>query len=455
MPNLNESTYASASAKRALRAFDKRIQLAESVLKKAGRPAMSYERKLATAQTLANTQRQVKVMESIARNSGAVQPSDIGQYKRYALDMVNTVMPSLIAPDIVSVQALDNRVGMINILEYVYGSDKGSAKKGDVFASPLAYQGMNPYYTSASVDGEVINEGSHITDENKFTYLQYGPVKENTLRVLKKDGTFVSEDGVTIKANDDRTAFTGLEVGDKVYYLYDNETVPVQTPQISLNIKSHSIETTSRKLSAVWAFDAQYELMKEYGQDMQQLLSTQATAEIEQEIDNEITLDLYRIANAGPEISWSRVMPVGVNVVDHYDSFWNEIVKGSNQIYKATRRARANFMVCGLDVDAVLKTMRNFVASEDLNAIGPHFIGTLGGQIKCYVNPNYGANEFVLGYKGPNMMDAGYVYAPYMPIMTTGMLTISDDFASREGWATMYGKKALNPRLYIKGRITG
>jgi hypothetical protein len=35
--------------------------------------------------------------------------------------------------------------------------------------------------------------------------------------------------------------------------------------------------------------------------------------EIEQEIDNEITLDLQRIANAGPEIQWSRVQPVGVN----------------------------------------------------------------------------------------------------------------------------------------------
>ena len=47
---------------------------------------------------------------------------------------------------------------------------------------------------------------------------------------------------------------------------------------------------------------------------MQNLLAAQAAAEINQEIDNEITLDLYRIANAGPEIVWSRVQPVGVKV---------------------------------------------------------------------------------------------------------------------------------------------
>jgi len=188
---------------------------------------------------------------------------------------------------------------------------------------------------------------------------------------------------------------------------------------------------------------------------MQQLLATQATAEIAQEIDNEITSDVLRIANAGPEISWSRVQPVGVNIVDHYDSFWQKVVEGSNQIFAATRRARANFMICGLGVDAVLKCMRNFAASEDMTAIGPHYIGTLGGVIKCYVNPNYDPNAFVLGHKGVTFMDAGYVYAPYMPVMTTGMITLADDFAAREGWATLYGKKAINPRLYVRGHIDG
>lgn len=442
MASLNESLYSSPAAKRALKMYEKRIQIAESVRKEAGKSAMTYEQKLATAMTLSNTARQLKVMESLSAG-GATQPSSIGQYKRFAMDMVGTIMPSLIAPDLVSVQAIDNKVGMINVLEYQYGSDKGSAANSQVFASPLGYQGMNPYYTTASVDGEELTA--------QTTTLKYTPVKEGTLRVVKKDGTI--DNSITV---DKDGKLTGTpEEGSKAYYLYDNETVPVTAPQIKLDIKSIPIETESRKLSAIWAFDAQYELSKEYGADMQQLLATQATAEIEQEIDNEITLDLYRIANAGPEVSWSRIQPVGVNIVDHYDSFWNKIVEGSNQIYSATRRARANFMVCGLGVDAVLKTMRNFVPSEDMTAVGPHFIGTLGGQIKCYVNPNYDANSFVLGYKGNTLMDAGYVYAPYMPVMTTGMVTLADDFAAREGWATTYGKKTINPRLYIKGRIDG
>lgn len=359
--------------------------------------------------------------------------------------MVSTLIPTMIAPEVVSTQAIDNRVGMINILEYQYGSDKGSAKAGQTFASPLGYQGMNPYYTTASVDGEVLDANN--------PYLAYTPVKPDTLRVI--DGTTGTvKQGVTLV-----DAFTGevsgIATGDTAYYLYDNETVPVTAPQIKMNIKSLPIETKARKLAAIWSFDAQQELAKEYGQDMATLLATQAVAEIQQEIDNEITLDLYRIANAGPQVSWSRIQPTGVNIVDHYDSFWNKIVEGSNQIFASTRKCHANFMICGLNVDAVLKCMRNFVASEDFTAIGPHFIGTLGGQIKCYVNPNFDADTFVLGYKGPNMLDAGYVYCPYLPITTTGMISLADDFGTRQGWACIYGKKAINPRLYVKGQITG
>lgn len=449
MASLNESFYSTPQAKRALKMYENRIKIAESVRKQAGKPALTYEQKLATAVTLSNTARHLKAMESV--NAGATQPASIGQYKRFALDMVGTVMPSLIAPDLVGVQAIDNRVGMINVLEYKYGSDKGSAKQGDVFASSLGYQGMNPYYTTASVDGE------DLLSETTPQTLKYTPVKAGTVRIVDGKGAMLAETtDYTISGDTITLTEAGkLKTGLKAYYLYDNESVPVTSPQMSLDIKSIPIETHSRKLSAIWAFDAQYELSKEYGADMQQLLATQATAEIQQEIDNEITLDLYRIANAGPEVSWSRIQPVGVNIVDHYDSFWNKIVEGSNQIFAATRRTRANFMVCGLGVDAVLKTMRNFVSSEDLSAVGPHFIGTLGGQIKCYVNPNYDANSFVLGYKGNTLMDTGYVYAPYMPIMTTGMVTLADDFAAREGWAAQYGKKVVNPRLYVKGRIDG
>jgi len=42
--------------------------------------------------------------------------------------------------------------------------------------------------------------------------------------------------------------------------------------------------------------------------------------------------------------------------------------------------------------------MRGFKASGN-TAVGPHLLGTLNG-IKVFVNPDYPAKEYVLGYKG-------------------------------------------------------
>lgn len=84
MPSLNESLYSTPAAKRALNLYSKRIAIAESVRQKAGRTPMTYEQKLATAVCLNNTQRQLKVLESL-NYGGATQPSSIGQYKRFSI----------------------------------------------------------------------------------------------------------------------------------------------------------------------------------------------------------------------------------------------------------------------------------------------------------------------------------------------------------------------------------
>ena len=50
-------------------------------------------------------------------------------------------------------------------------------------------------------------------------------------------------------------------------------------------------------------------------------------------------------------------------------------------------------------------------------------------------------------------MDAGMFYCPYMPIVSTDLL-MTDDFAGRKGWATMYAKKCVNNKMYLRGHIT-
>lgn len=70
-------------------------------------------------------------------------------------------------------------------------------------------------------------------------------------------------------------------------------------------------------------------------------MTTQVTGEIAHEIDNELTLDLLRFADAGTPITWSRQNSNNISLVDHYDSFNAALVRGANTIYNATRKVKA------------------------------------------------------------------------------------------------------------------
>ena len=181
-------------------------------------------------------------------------------------------------------------------------------------------------------------------------------------------------------------------------------------------------------------------------------MATHAAGEISHEIDTEIVMDLYSQAGAGPELTWSKTAPVGVNLLDHYDSFFAKLTEGSNAIFGATQKYNPNFICCGINVASVIQVMRNFDGAGVGNGVGPHLIGTLGGAYKVYVVPAMAPDTFVMGFKGNNFLETGYVYAPYMPILSTDILTLAN-MQGQQGYATSYGKKMVNSKLYIKGRI--
>lgn len=172
------------------------------------------------------------------------------------------------------------------------------------------------------------------------------------------------------------------------------------------------------------------------------------------EIDTEIVQDLVRLAGAGTELTWNKIPPTGVNILDHYDSFWVKLTEGAKTIFQATQRVQPNFIVCGTNVSAVIEVMRNFDGTGADNSVGPHFIGTLGGKYKVYVAPLIDEDTFVMGYKGSNFLETGYIYAPYQLILTTDLL-MPADFKGQQGYATCYGKKMVNSKMYLRGKIVG
>lgn len=418
-----------------------RIRIAESISKKANRGPLTLESKAALATCLENTR---KICE-------ATNPSLLPS-KTFFLDMVASVIPNTIASDIVSVQAMDAKAGMISYLRFVYGTDKGQVKNGQMFNNSLYHGKSDPNYTSRVVDNEPLVKGVNVSSV---------PVIEGTVKITLANGSddpvtynkgiATSTSGITINLATGEVDGTVAE-DSVVSYEYNNEDAPVDVPEINLELAQIPVFAKSRKLAAYWGFDAAYDLKQQYGEDVTSLMAAQAAGEIAYEIDTEICMDLYK--QAGSEIEpWSKTAPIGVNLVDHYDSFWAKLTEGANRVFGATQRFTPNFIICGINVSAVIEVMRNFTAAAASNAVGPHLIGTLGGKYKVYVVPQMDADSYVMGYKGSNFLETGYVYAPYMPVLSTQILTLAN-FQGQQGYATSYGKRMVNNKLYIRGKIT-
>ena len=162
-----------------------------------------------------------------------------------------------------AVQPMDNRIGMINYLDYRYSLDKGEAKEGQVFNSALNKLASDPYYTSDLV----VNEAHTLGTALEFT-VDWAGLK-TVEKVLDANG---AELAYTVAG--DTITVTGAAAGDAitVTYRFDNETVAsdstdngwgTKVPEVELKMNSIPVEARARTLRSYWAFDAQYELQKE------------------------------------------------------------------------------------------------------------------------------------------------------------------------------------------------
>jgi len=134
----------------------------------------------------------------------------------------------------------------------------------------------------------------------------------------------------------------------------------------------------------------------------------------------------------------------------------------AQDIYKTTLRGAGNFIVCSPFVAAMLSTaakMEGGLPSESAGSLGAQVVykGKWMGMYDVYVDPLYPEDEILMGYKGPSPMDAGFIYAPYIPIQMLPTITDPETFQPRKGLITRYGSVEINPasRYYRIIRIIG
>lgn len=136
----------------------------------------------------------------------------------------------------------------------------------------------------------------------------------------------------------------------------------------------------------------------------------------------------------------------------------------SQDIYRTTMRGPGNWLLTSPLVASMLESASKLEggiqAADGPTNMGRNSIeykGKFMGRYDLYVDPMYPTDEILVGYKGANAMDSGYIYAPYIPLQQLPTITDPESFQPRKGILTRYGKVQIEPmnRFYRVIRIIG
>lgn len=248
-------------------------------------------------------------------------------------------------------------------------------------------------------------------------------------------------------------------------------------PEIDVKLASEPIVAKTRKLKAQWTPEFSQDLNAYHSIDAEAELTSILSEYISMEIDLElldmlindaVTVDYWSAKNNTfwDEASMSFVSDDTVGVSGYYNTQggWFQTIgtkmqKVSNKIHQKTLRGGATFLVCSPTVATILESIPGYAASTDGDkmefAMGVQKVGSLNSRFQVYKNPYMLENCILMGYKGSQFLEAGAVYAPYIPLMMTPLVYDPETFTPRKGLMTRYAKRMLRPEFYGKIFVSG
>ena len=227
---------------------------------------------------------------------------------------------------------------------------------------------------------------------------------------------------------------------------------------------------TERKLRASWSPELAQDVSAFHNIDAEAELTALLSEQIAAEVDREILRDLRKGAawKARWDYNeWKYGGTSGATLQGYTQKDWNQtlitkINQISAQIHKTTLRGGANWIVISSEVSAVFDDLEYFHVSnaapeQDQYNMGIEKIGTLAGRYQVYRDPYFPAGKVLLGHKGKSLLDAGYVYAPYVPLQLTPTMYNPFNMTPIKGIMTRYAKKMVNNRYFgvidVKGLV--
>lgn len=367
-------------------------------------------RKLVTERCLEN---QIKFLQGM--NEASPTPTNVtggvSNFDPVLIKMVRRSMPQLMAFDLMGVQAMSGPTGSIFAMRSRYTNQTGTE---------AGFNEANSGFSGA---------GTQAGDTSGFAANAFGVGQPAT---GTDKGTGMTKNAGEILGSDANPAWA----------------------EMAFSVERVDVSAKTRKLKAQFSRELQYDLKNIHGLDAETELANILSGEITSEIDRECLRTINIAATLGAA---NAAVPGLFDVASDSDGRWLvERFKGllfqieieANAVTKATRRGRANRIVCSSNVASAL----NMAGVLDSSSIGAGissddsantYAGVLLGKYQVYIDPYATVDYVTVGYRGANSWDAGVYFCPYLPLeLYRGQG--ETNFSPIVGFATRYGVVA-NP----------
>ena len=329
---------------------------------------------------LENTKK--NIMESAS--AGATQAGNVAVLNKVILPVIRRVMPTVIANEIVGVQPMTGPVGQIHTLRVRYAESSAGVTAGS--------EALSPFNIAKAYSG---NGNASAPGADSTSTLEGTPGKKLSIQVLKQ-----------------------------------------------------TVEAKTRKMSARWTFEAAQDAQAMHGLDVEAEIMAALAQEITAEIDQELLASLATLAGTATHTfdqNSGSFTGTATYVGDQHAVLAIQINDVANRIAQRTRRGAGNFVVVSPTALTILQsaTTSAFARTTEGTFEAPtntKFAGTLNSSVKVYVNSYASATApLLVGYKGPNEMDAAAFYCPYIPLMSSGVVLDPATMEPVVSFMTRYG----------------
>lgn len=401
--------------------------------------------------------------------------ANVGTFADYGYQLISATLPNLVTNEIASLQPLKIRTGTVWYLNYKYPEARGSAPANTKVLD--AKLGVPDYIhmTDQTIYQENIGTGNGTVTSFTVTLqktnvtpssvtITAGPVTavDNGSTGFTGSGVNTGTSSITYSTGQVTIVFTspvgnGTTVDITYNFSYEAASDPsTQINQVDIDIQQDSVTATEYKLRARYSLDAAFDLQQVQGVNADDLLVATLASLIRADIDRTVMQDIYTQAAANSSmgtVSFDATLPTYIPVKAHYDAFKKVLNVGSNKIFGRTKMVGATFLIGGLNVFNVLEYVDGYQGIKPTGSFsGPHVAGEING-LKLIKNPHFSANTFVLGHKGGDYLNCGYVFAPYRALYLSPAIVLDDDRA-RRGMAMSAGTKMVNVDMFCAGSVT-